>query len=859
MAYGKIVQTSMPLPAGTRLGSYEVLAPIGAGGMGEVYRARDSRLGREVALKILPAAFASDPDRVRRFEQEGRAAAALNHPNIVVIYDAGSEGGVYYVAIELLEGETLRDRLAGSALPVRKAMDYGIQTARGLAAAHSKGITHRDLKPENLFLTKDGLVKILDFGLAKQAGMRSVGTHPTELATQPIETDPGVVLGTVGYMSPEQVRGQTADARSDLFSLGVVLYEMVSGKRAFSGESGVEVMNAILKQEPPELDAALPPVLDRMIRRCLEKRPEERFESARDLAFALESISGTTSSGTQRIAKPQRRYLRTIAPVAGVAVLAGAAMFVVGRRTSRAPSPSFQRLTFRRGNITGGRFANGGKTIAYSAAWDGNPSRVYSTQAESPESRDLGIANAHLLAVSPSDEIALTLGSGTLAQVPISGGAPRQLADDIISADWASDGKRLAVVRAKPGFQQLEFPIGNVLYRNTGGIQNPRISPKGDLIAFVDDTLGPGVGSVATVDMKGNKKTLTELWLGYLQSLAWSSSGDEILFTAAEHGYTLSLYAVNRSGRQRLIAHLSGTFGLYDVAPDGRLLMAHGVGSTSVFYLPTADSKETDLYWHDSSFAVDISQDGKSILFVEGGDATRSGEDYVTYLRGTDGSAAVRLGPGFPQAISPDGKWAMALGSGRPPSQLVLLPTGTGEARPLTHDAIHHEGAAWTPDGKRIVFVGNEPGHRLRYYVQSVDGSPPRAITPENVSFNNFDPVSVSPDGKSVAVAGLDGKIQLYPLDNGAPRTVPKLADGFTPLRWCRDNSLMVYQGVDPPVKILRVNVETGEQTVWRELAPANRTEVIPGFVIRVGADCKSSAYSAQYGLSELWIVDGLR
>src|SRR5271155_3147360 len=316
----------MPLPAGTRLGPYEVLAPIGAGGMGEVYRARDSRLGREVALKILPAAFASDPDRVRRFEQEGRAAAALNPPNIVVIYASGSQDGVFYVATELLEGETLRERLAGAALPVRKAIDYAIQTARGLAAAHAKGITHRDLKPENLFLTKDGLVKILDFGLAKHAAMKSAGTHPTELATQPIETDPGKVLGTVGYMSPEQVRGQVADARSDLFSLGVVLYEMVARKRAFTGESGVEVMNAILKQEPPDLDATLPPVLDRMIRRCLEKKPEERFESARDLAFALESISGTSSGSLERkpqqiAEKPRRRYAWMIGLAAGALLL----------------------------------------------------------------------------------------------------------------------------------------------------------------------------------------------------------------------------------------------------------------------------------------------------------------------------------------------------------------------------------------------------------------------------------------------------------------------------------------------------------------------------------------------------------
>jgi serine/threonine protein kinase/Tol biopolymer transport system component len=849
----------MPLSAGTRLGPYQVLAPIGAGGMGEVYRARDSRLGREVALKILPAAFASDSDRVRRFEQEGRAAAALNHPNIVVIYDAGSEGDVFYVATELLEGETLRERLAGSALPVRKAIDYAIQIARGLAAAHSKGIIHRDLKPENLFLTNDGLVKILDFGLAKQSGLKPPGSHPTELATQPIETNPGMVLGTAGYMSPEQVRGQPADARSDLFSLGVVLYEMVSGKRAFSGESSVEVMNAILKQEPPDLDAALPPVLDRMIRRCLEKKPEERFQSALDLAFALESISGTTS-GIQRITeRPRRRYAMIFALVA-VACLIGLA-FLVGRRTSRVSSPSFQRVTFRRGVIDNGRFANGGRTIVYSASWDGNPFRVYSTQSENPESRDLGIVNGHLLSVSPSDEMALTI-AGTLARVPISGGAPRQVSDDIVAADWTADGTRLAVVRAKPGFRQLEFPIGNVLYQTTGGIGNPRISPKGDLIAFVEQPFGyagGGVGFVVTVDTRGNKKTLTQLWLGIVNGPAWSFSDDEILFTAAPFSVTTSLYAVSRSGHQRLIAHLPGTFGVLDVAPDGRVLMARIVASCAMFYMPKVDSNETDMYWHDLSSLSDISRDGKALLFSEGGDATRSGEDYVTYLRGTDGSAAVRLGAGSALEISPDGKWAMVLGSSRAPSQLVLLPTGTGEARPLTHDGIHHQGASWTPDGKRIVFAGNEPGHRIRYYVQSVDGGPPRAVTPENVSFSSLDPVAISPDGKSVAVPGLDGKIVLYPLDNGAPRTVPKLADGFAPLRWCLDNSLMVYHAGDVPVKILRVNVETGEQILWKEWAPVNRTGLTGISSIRVGADCQSSGYTAFYQPSELWIADGLR
>ena len=417
------------------------------------------------------------------------------------------------------------------------------------------------------------------------------------------------------------------------------------------------------------------------------------------------------------------------------------------------------------------------------------------------------------------------------------------------------------MVRAKAGFQQLEFPIGDVLYQTTGAIASPRISPKGDLIAFLDEPLGAttGIGSLATVDLKGNKKTLTDFWLGSLNGLAWSSTGDEILFTAAPYGFTTSLYAVNRSGRQRLIAHLAGDFGLLDTAPDGRLLMLHAVPSNALLYLPTVDSKETDLYWHDFSVLTSLSRDGKSVLFAEAGDATRSGEDFVTYLRGADGSPAVRLGPGFPLEISPNGKWALVLGSSRPPSQLVLLPTGAGEARALTHDAIHHQGAAWTPDGKRIVFVGNEPGHRIRYYVQSADGGTPRAITPENVSFSNTDPVVISPDGRSVAVAGLDGKIILYPLEDGAPHAVPNLAEGFAPLRWCADNSLMAYRGGDLPTKVLRMELATGKQAVWKEYSPAYRTGLGGIQSIRVGADCRSSAYSPSYAPSELWIADGLR
>ncbi|HZI66739.1 MAG TPA: serine/threonine-protein kinase, partial [Thermoanaerobaculia bacterium] len=290
----------MTLTAGSRLGPYEIVAPIGAGGMGEVYRAKDPRLGRDVAIKVLPASVSQDHDRLRRFEQEARAAGLLNHPNITAVYDIGSADGAPYVVTELLEGETLRSRLSTGPLPVRKALDYAIQIGRGLAAAHEKGIVHRDLKPENLFLTKDGRVKILDFGLAKLKPSESEERQQTNLPTGSIGTEPGVVLGTMGYMSPEQVRGKPADHRSDIFAFGAILWEMLAGRRAFHGDTAADTMTAILTKEPPELsgtNAAVHPGLDRIVRHCLEKNPEERFHSAHDLAFDLEALSGVSGAG----------------------------------------------------------------------------------------------------------------------------------------------------------------------------------------------------------------------------------------------------------------------------------------------------------------------------------------------------------------------------------------------------------------------------------------------------------------------------------------------------------------------------------------------------------------------------------
>ena len=339
----------MPLTSGTKLGPYVIQSAIGAGGMGEVYRARDTRLNRDVAIKILPASFSADPDRLQRFAQESRAAAALNHPNILSIYDIGEDRGAPYVVSELLEGESLRERLRPGALSSRKAIDYAQQIAKGLAAAHEKGIVHRDLKPENLFITSDGRAKILDFGLAKF-------THPEtnlsdEAPTLQVATEAGTVMGTVGYMSPEQVRGKPTDSRSDIFSFGAILYEMLSGKRAFHGDSAADTMSAILKEEPADLSETnrnVSPALERIVRHCLEKSPAERFQSARDVAFNLEALTDVSISSRAGIqVLPEQKSRPWLMPlIATLLILASCAgIYRFAQRGAARSNPAFHEVT----------------------------------------------------------------------------------------------------------------------------------------------------------------------------------------------------------------------------------------------------------------------------------------------------------------------------------------------------------------------------------------------------------------------------------------------------------------------------------------------------------------------------------
>jgi Tol biopolymer transport system component/predicted Ser/Thr protein kinase len=844
-----------------------VVAPLGAGGMGEVYRAKDPRLGREVAVKVLPASFSKDPDRLRRFEHEARAAGVLNHPNITAVYDIGSHDGSPYVVSELLEGETLRSRLATGALSPRKALDYAIQIARGLAAAHEKGIVHRDLKPENLFITKDGRVKILDFGLAKlkqpEPGMEKL----TELPTGTAGTEPGVVLGTMGYMSPEQVRGQPADRPSDLFSFGAILYEMLSGQRAFRGDTAADTITAILAKEPPDLSATnreIHPGLDRIVRHCLEKNPEERFESARDLAFDLEALSGISAPALVPRAAPVARrpgLLWFLVPVA-LLIAAGGGV-IAGRRMGR-DLPSFHQLTFRRGVVPSGRFAPDGRTILYSAAWEGNPMEIFMGTVDAPEFRSFGLAGSEILSVSRSGELAISLRrriaagfvrTGTLARVSAAGGpSPREILEEVHWADWSPDGQSLAVVRDVGPLNRLEYPIGTVLYQTSGWISHLRVSPRGDRVAFIDHPVkNDDAGTVAVVDRRGNRKTLSRTF-GSAQGLAWSPSRDEIWFTAAALG-NRDLHSVTLSGHETTRARVAGSLTLHDISADGRALITRETMRIGTLGLSPGADKERELSWLDWSLVRDLSSDGRTYLFVEGGEG--GGPGYSFYLRQMDGSPPIRLGEGSGESISPDGKWVLAIIHPTSDAQLMAYPTGAGEIRKIPSDSLKVQIASWTPDGRQIVFSANEPEHGIRIYVRDFVGGKPRAVSPEGYSMFRR---TVSPDGRFVVATGPDQKIYLYPLAGGEPTPVPGAAPGDTPVRWTADGrAVIVFRRNPIPVQMIRLDVATGHREVWRELVPADSAGVTEVGSVIPTSDGRSYVYSYIRQLSDLYVVDGLK
>ncbi len=832
--------------------------------MGEVYRARDTRLARDVALKILPDEFQSDPRRANRFEREARSASALNHPNIVAVYDVGRVDSVPYIAMELIEGRTLRAMLASGPIPVKQILEISCEVASGLARAHEAGIMHRDLKPENVMISKDGRAKILDFGLAKQfaseGGASDAETTITDL------TDDGVVLGTVGYMSPEQAAGSPVDFRSDQFALGSMLYEMATGTRAFVGPSKPQTLAAII--EKPADSAALraskaPLPLQWVIERCLAKDPKERYAATRDLAHDLSTVrehAGEISGTDPAIVAPRRLlFSRLWVPAAVLAGVIG--VFFLGRRAARGSAPDYQRLTFRRGTVKSARFAPDGRTIVYGAGWEGDPIRLYSTRTDGRDSTRLDVADADVVSVSSGGEIAMLLGrpllpinswAGTLARAPLAGGAPREMTENVATADWSPDGKGLAIVRTVGKTSRLEFPIGKVLFETKGWIEALRFSPAGDRLAFL--LRNPDV-SVDMVDLAGKHSVLSHGWKRGM-GLAWSPDGGEVWFSANERGWRTPIYAVTLAGKLRLVMRLPTWIELQDVSRDGKALVSLVALRWTTRGRGPGETQERDLSWHEGSLVRGLTPDGKTMLFDEGSE----GYFHTIYVRPMDGSPAKRIGEGRAMAISPDGQWVAANAAGQG-SPTVLLPTGAGEPRALESEGHLFEDAAFSPDGKRILLVAADPGHRRRSYVEDLPTGSLRAIAPEGVACG-----AISPDGREAACTGPKGEGIIESIDSGGSRPIPGFETGREgALLWSSDGrGLFVGNSGGPSgwkdraLRVFRLDLATGGRALCREIIPSDRAAFV-GSTFAMTPDGNSYAYSFLNIPSDLYLVTGLK
>lgn len=856
------------LEAGTSLGPYKILAPLGAGGMGEVYRARDTRLGRDVAVKVITAALVGDPESIKRFAQEAHAAGSLNHANVCTIYDVGRHENLPYVVMELLDGESLRRRLQRGPIPARKAIAYAVQAAHGLAAAHEKGIVHRDLKPENLFLTLDERVKILDFGLAKltRPGMRSpADDEPISIAA----TRTGTILGTIGYMAPEQVQGEPADHRTDLFALGAILYEMVCGRRAFPGLSFVETAYRILNEEPQPLDVGeeAPPAIEGILRRCLEKSPRRRFQSAADLAFALEVAGGANTMAVTVVSTPapqpahRSRWRFALAPLVALALIgASLVSWHLGGRSARSPVPLLERVTFRRGAVMSARFAPDGRTVVYSARWDGREPELYVQRLGTPDARSLG-PGAHVVGTTGNDVLILHGAPRTLARLPLEGGMPRDVMRDVVAADWRGDANAL-VLRQVDDHQELECPVGTVLLKTTGFgmIRSPRLSPRGDRIAFIDNPGGDVAyfGDVACLDRTGRKQVLSRGW-DDAGGLAWSADGQEIWFTAARGGVRRALYAVTMDGEERLIMRLACSLVLHDIAPDGRVLLSHGQARIEIRGRMAGDAVERDLSWLDGSFIPRLSADGSQMVFEEWGEG--GGLLAASYLRRADGSPVVRLGDGEPLDVSRDWTRVVArTGFRYPDNQLRIIPIGAGEIRALPRGAIRDfMWAWWYPDGRRLLIAGNEAGAPVRMFVQDLPDGVPRPLqeVAGTATFNR----PFSPEGRSI-LSRLDAQSAwtLYPLDGGTPRPVRGLLPDDEPCGWSADGRqlFVVAGGKRFPVQLVRFDLETGRRDPWVELTPPDLAGVAGLYGADVPLEGTTYAYCYERVLSDLYLVWGL-
>jgi eukaryotic-like serine/threonine-protein kinase len=849
---------------GNEVGPYRVLAKLGEGGMGEVYRARDTRLNRDIAIKVLPASFASDSERRERFEREAQAIAALSHPNIVAVHDTGTYDGQIYLVMELLQGETLRDRLKSGPLPARKAIETGVQIARGLAAAHAKGLVHRDLKPENVFLLADGHVKVLDFGLA-----RAVGTGTGASETVRVVTDPGTVMGTVGYMAPEQVRGQAIDQRADLFALGAVLFEMLTGQRAFRRDTPAETMTAILNDDPPEpstVRSGLSPALDQIVRHALEKNPAERFQSARDVVFALESLSSATSGPARVVAAPgRRRVWWSIAVMAGIA-LATAVGVWLGRRTAPASNVKFEVKTWDREAIANARFMPDG-AIAYSSAHAGTTMELFVLHPGRPAPEHLAGPGTELLSVSSTGEMAVLTNAtyieqrlfhGTLARLK-PGESPRPWLEDIREADWSPDGTTLAVIHDIGGDRdRLEFPAGTPLYEAGGYLSDVRVSHDAQRVAFVEHRdRWDDRGSVKVADRKSHVLALTDEYSG-LEGLAWSPDDAQVLFSATLASTPgMQVLAVSTTGGTpaRIVLPTPGDTIVLDVDRQGHWLVTRSEMRWGIVVKRPQDAAERDMSWLNLSSRGILSEDGSVLAFSN--QNIGEGQDYAVMLRKTDGSPPVRLGDGalFYGGLSPDAQWVVA--AKLSDHQILAYPAGAGRPQAIQVPASARlEGwGGWTSDSRSVVLIESQGG-AARCYRQALSGGPLERVGPDE----DVDDCMPLPDN-GLLVLTRAGRALIYDRPDGTPAPIHRPESLRRPLGFAPGGFAFVSTPLpDQGFRLERLNLRTGEKTLVANVTISDRAGLVKANPTSVvGAPGHYGyAYMQARELSTLILVSGV-
>ena len=856
---------NLALSPGSKLGSYEIVGPLGAGGMGEVYRARDPRLKREVAIKVLPADVAGNPERLGRFEREAHVLASLNHPHIAAIYGIEEAGGTPALVMELVDGESLAEKIARGPVAVDEAIAIARQTADALEFAHDRGIIHRDLKPANIVVSRDGAVKVLDFGLAKAITGESADSSTSDATHSPTLTSPatraGVILGTAAYMAPEQARGKAVDRRADIWAFGVVLFEMLTGRRMFEGETVSDTIAAILTR-PPDftlLPANTPARVRQLLARCLDRDPKQRLRDIGEARIILDAPDApsvaATAPGTRATRGPVLPWI-----VAGVAVVAAVAWVLMSaRKAPVAPaSIKYSQRTFRAQTIFQALYAPDGESIVYSAAPTGNTPYLFSLRPEYTEPLKVSEAPLQLLSISSKGELAVLTNPhwvahrmcrGTLARMPLGGGAPREITENVFQASWNPDGSDLAIVRPVEGVVRLEYPAGKVLVQSGGYVSDVRFSPDGTHIAFFEHPAKwDDRGDVAIVDLEGNRKVLSTGYWG-LEGIAWSTDARTVYFSGGTGYDDFSVYAVSLSGDIRVAAQSAGGLVIHDVAANGRWIATRDDLRRVMLVRAPGVTQETDMSWQELSEPIDISRDGQMLVFTESG--TAAGANYQVCMRGTDGSPVVVLGEGGATDLSDDGRWVL---SGIFPNRLIAYPTGAGQAIELNTSSIELiSDARWLPGAKQVLVVGGGKNEASRCYLVDVAGGAPRVLTEPGVLA-----AFPSPDGTRMLALAADLTWWTSAIDSAEVRT-PAVGLGSTDVfaAWQGDGRgvYIITQNQVPNV-IEAVDIASGRRRTVATLDPKT-----PGVLyirsVALSPDERAYAYGALTYISRLYSMEG--